>query len=888
MLTRLWLAGLWRRRGGRLAAAVAGIAVAVALLASLGGFLAASKATMTTRAVQNVAVDWQALVQPGADPASALAAVRADPGTRAAVPVGYATTAGMTATSGGTTQTIGEGVALGIPANYRALFPGQLRTLTGAGTGVLLAQQTAANLHVGPGDRVRISRAGLGPVSLTVDGVVDLPQANSLFQTVGAPAGAQPTAPPDNVVLLPEAQWHTIFDPLGAVRPDLIHTQIHAVRSHALPADPAAAYTEVTGAAHHLEAQSSGAIVIGDNLGASLGAAREDAAYAQVLFLFLGLPGAVLAGLLTGAISASGAVRRRREQALLRLRGANSGQLVRLAAAEAASVGLIGAAAGLGVAALVGRLAFGSFGFGSTTTGSLLWSAGAAVAGLVIAALAVLVPAYRDLRTSTVTTARREVGRQRSPVWARYGLDLLLLAAGGLTVWATSRNGYQLVLAPEGVATISVSYWAFAGPALLWAGTGLLTWRLADLALGRGRRVVARSMTPLTGRRLAAPAAAMMGRRRAPLARSLVLLALAVGFAVSTATFNATYGAQAVADAQLTNGADVTVTEPPGGSVGAAAAAPIAQVPGVRRVEPLQHRFAYIGADLQDLYGVRPATITDTTALQDTYFKGGTARELMAKLAAQPDSILVSAETVKDYQLLPGALLRLRLPVPGSSALRTVPFHYIGIVSEFPTAPKDSFFVANASYIAAQTGNDAVGAFLVDTGGHDSAAVAARIRHVVGTSATVTDLQHTRSAVGSSLTAVDLAGLTRVELAFALVLAAAAGGLVLALGLAERRRTFAITTALGATSRQLRGLVTAEISVVTLGGLLAGAGMAWLISEILVSVLTGVFDPPPSFLTVPWGYVLGTLLATLAALALAAWNTVRLARRPPTSVLREL
>jgi putative ABC transport system permease protein len=76
--------------------------------------------------------------------------------------------------------------------------------------------------------------------------------------------------------------------------------------------------------------------------------------------------------------------------------------------------------------------------------------------------------------------------------------------------------------------------------------------------------------------------------------------------------------------------------------------------------------------------------------------------------------------------------------------------------------------------------------------------------------------------------------------------------------------------------------------VVTLGGLLAGGGMAWLLSEILVSVLTGVFDPPPSSLIVPWGYVSGTILATLAALALAAWNTVRLARRPPTSVLRDL
>ena len=73
---------------------------------------------------------------------------------------------------------------------------------------MLLAQQTAANLHAAPGSRVTIERAGLPPVTVTVAGVVDLPQADSLFQTVGAPPGAQPTAPPDNVVLLPAAQWH--------------------------------------------------------------------------------------------------------------------------------------------------------------------------------------------------------------------------------------------------------------------------------------------------------------------------------------------------------------------------------------------------------------------------------------------------------------------------------------------------------------------------------------------------------------------------------------------------------------------------------------------------------------------------------------------------------
>ncbi|MCU1616552.1 MAG: putative ABC-type transport system involved in lysophospholipase biosynthesis, permease component [Frankiales bacterium] len=887
MVTGLWLRGLWRRRAGRMAASAAGITIAVALLASLGGFLASSKATMTARAVHGVAVDWQIQVRGGADPNTILQTVRAEGGLRPAVPVGFATADGLSAATGGTTQSTGSAVVLGLPPGYRTTFPGEIRTLTGSADGVLLAQQTAANLHVAPGDTVQVRRAGLAPILVRVDGLVDLPQANSLFQVVGAPAGSQPSAPPDNVLLLPADQWQAAFGPLAAARPDLVSTQIHAMRTTPLPSDPAAAYTSVMAAARHLEAATSGVAVVGDNLAASLGAARQDAAYAQALFLFLGLPGAVLAGLLTGAVSSAGAVRRRREQALLRIRGASGRQLLVLSSVEAATIGVAGAAIGLAAAAVVGRVAFGTFGFGTSLGSGLLWAGGAALAGLVIAAIAVLLPAYRDVRTATVAAARREIGRERAPAWARSGLDVVLLAGGALVVWAASRNGYTLVLAPEGVPSISVAYWAFAGPALLWAGAGLLSWRLADLLLGKGRRLLTAALWPAAGSRLSPTASAMMARRRRPLARSLVLLALALGFAASTATFNATYRAQAEVDAQLTNGADVTVTEPPA-TTSASAASALSAVRGVQRVEPVQHRFAYIGADLQDLFGVRPDTITGVTSLQDSYFQGGTARELMSRLAARPDSILVSAETVKDYQLLPGALINLRLPDATTHQLRTVPFHYIGIVSEFPTAPKDSFFIANASYIAARTGSDAVGALLVDTGGRDTAAVAQRIRGVVGTGATVTDIGTTRSAVGSSLTAVDLRGLTRVELAFALVLAAAAGGLVLALGLTERRRTFAITTALGATPQQLRRLVAAEVLVVTVGGLIAGGLIAGLLSRTLVSVLTGVFDPPPSLLTVPWSYLGIATVTTLVALALAAASAVRQARRPPTSVLREL
>ena len=371
------------------------------------------------------------------------------------------------------------------------------------------------------------------------------------------------------------------------------------------------------------------------------------------------------------------------------------------------------------------------------------------------------------------------------------------------------------------------------------------------------------------------------------MARSIVLLALAISFAVSTATFNSTYKQQAGVDAKLTNGADVTVTESPGVTVGPSAAGSL-KVAGVKHVEPVQHRFAYVGADLQDLYGVRPGSIASATALQDAYFSGGTAGGLMAKLAAKPDSVLVSEETVKDFQLSPGDTLNLRLQDSRTKALKTVPFHYAGIVKEFPTAPKDSFFVANADYVAKATGNSAIGAFLIDTGGSHTGAVANTLRHQLGTSATVTDLNQASSAVGSSLTAVDLAGLTRIELAFAVLLAAAAGGIVLALGLAERRRTFAITTVLGATGRQLRGLVLSEAAVTTVGGLAGGALIGWALSEMLVKVLTGVFDPPPAVISVPWPYLTLALGAAAASIVAAALNSTRRSSRPPVEELREL
>ena len=103
---------------------------------------------------------------------------------------------------------------------------------------------------------------------------------------------------------------------------------------HALPGSPSRAYTSISGAARNLETRLSGAGLVGDNLGTALDAARKDALYAELLFLFLAVPGAIIAGLVTGSVASVGAGRRRSDAALLRARGASTRRLVRIALAE--------------------------------------------------------------------------------------------------------------------------------------------------------------------------------------------------------------------------------------------------------------------------------------------------------------------------------------------------------------------------------------------------------------------------------------------------------------------------------------------------------------------------------------------------------------------------
>lgn len=875
-----WLMGLLRRRPLRIWGSAAGVALTVAFLALLLAFVSAGRANMTARAAQSVPVDWQVLLGQNASVSEAEKAVRAATAVKTVLPVGYADVKGFRATTGtgasATTQTTGAGKLLGLPPGYAAAFPSELRALVGTTDGVLLSQQTAANLHAGVGDSVNLLRYGAPPIAVKVAGVVDLPNADSLFQAVGAPKGLAPQAPPDNVILMPRAQWDNILAPQLLARPDTVRQQLHVRLATVLPNDPGRAFALVGKLANNVEARLAGSAVVGNTLGAKLDGARESALYAEALFLFLGLPGALLAAALTFNVAGASATQRLQEAALLRVRGASDTRIVRLGTAEALSVAAVGLIVGLGIAALLAPSLAGT----RLDLASLLWPA---LMGLALALGAVLLPTLSAVRSSSVVAQRQAVRRMGAPLWQRFYLDFILLIIAGAVFWRNAAGGYQLVLAPEGVAKASIQFEAFLAPLALWLGGTLLALRLMRVLLQRG--VLSRLLRPVSGR-LSQIVAAALERQGPLLGRGAALVALAAAFALSTSIFNATYNDQARVDAVLTNGADVTVT----GNAAAPAGPQLASlkaIPGVADAQPMTHRFAYVGADLQDIYGIDPAHFTNVSHLSSSYFKDVTATQALAKLTARPDALFVSQETVNDYNLSLGDAVRLRLLNAKTNQYQVVPFTFVGVVREFPTAPKDSFLVTNATYLAQMTGNPVAEVALLKVSGDPQAvmtaaqALTARLPGVQ-----VTDLNTVRGRIASGLTAVNLAGLSRIELGFAALLLAGATGLVLALGLTERRRTFTVLNALGAKPQQLSAFLNGEAWAVVGFGSVFGVVIGLGVAQTLIKLLQGVFDPPPEAMLLPWLYLGVLLLSAVVSTAVAVAFARQASGQKVTEVLR--
>jgi putative ABC transport system permease protein len=884
------------RSPGRTLVRVLTLAAAVGLLAAMLLFVGHSLGTMTAAAARSVPLDWQGPVGSYRAATRAAAGVGRQPGVAEAVAAASAPFAGLEHASptAGTIRS-GAGSILAVPPGYLAHLQ-TFRFLRGSlrPGEIALDQQLAATLQAQPGDTVLLTpKPGVAPLRLRVSGIALVTAPDVLFQPLNPLLGPAPAQPPADIAILPLATFAAEVAPalpsisaLGASAVPGSQTgtqwQVQAqIDRAALTGSPAHALVQATGIRNRVERSLPGQVVFVDNLADQLNTAAGDALYAETLYIMLAVPGALVA-LGLAYLAALGTVERDRQSlALLRARGARRRDLIALALLESIVLGIVAGALGTILALVAVRLAGAGGGVGTFRVSSTFGVCVVlATAGAAAARIGTGIAAFR----SSVGEGRRSVRRTGKPLWQRLYLDLLCLAIAGLVYWLTARTGFSAVVNPDSNPTLSLSVYMFLAPALLWIGAALLLVRL------RGR-LLAWTAARAAPRRATTPAGFLLasaGRRGAALNRGLLVLGLLLAFGVNLGIFVATYDQQARIDAQLTLGADVVAIAPPGAVARHALVRRVAALPGTAGVSAVDHAYAYVGPDLQDTFGIDPATLTRGTSLRDSYFLGGSAAQMLDRLRTTRDGILVSKETITDYQLNLGDLLRLRVLDHATGRFRVAPFHVIGIVQEFPSAPRDSFMVTNLSYLEQVTHDPGPNVLFVRANG-DPTTLARRVAAATGRYGTsVKDIRRQTVQIVSSITTVDLRGISRIEEAFLLALAAATMALYVAVALAERRQEFATMAALGASLRRAAGFLWSEALLVLVFSLALAALLGWLLAEMLVAMLQHVFDPPPDHLAVPWGFLIGLGGAALAGgLLAAALAALQIRRLPLGAILRE-
>ncbi len=874
------------------------LAAAVASLGAMLLFIGRSLQTMTATATRSVPLDWQAPVASYGAARRAASGVAHQAGVLEAAPAATASFAGAQHDKAGVGRIrSAAGSILAVPPHYLdhlqtfRFLRGSLRPGT-----IVFDQQLAATLQVEPGDRVELElRPGTKPVPLRVGGIALVTAPDVLFQPLNPLLGPAPAQPPADIAILPLATFaHRLAPHLptaagsagGPVLPGALADTQWQVQAQVAPSflagTPAHALKRADQTRNRVERSLPGQVQFVDNLSDSLNSAAGDALYAETLYIMLALPGALIA-LGLAYLAALGTVERdRRELSLLRARGSSRRGLLALAGIESVLVGL--AAGVLGAAAAVGAIrAVGTeqvpLSFGRVAV-TVLVCVALATAGAAAARLG----SVQEVMRATVATGRRTAQRAGKPLWQRLYLDLVALAVSGLVYWLTIRTGFSAVVNPDSNPTLSLSVYMFLAPALLWIGAALLLVRLRGELFGWVARLAAGRRPASLPRFLLASA----GRRGGAINRGLLVVGLLLAFGVNLGVFAATYDQQARVDAQLTLGADVVANAPAGAVSKQGLEQTIARVPGVAGTTAIDHSYAYVGPDLQDVFGIDPATLTRGTSLRDSYFIGGTAGRILARLRARPDGILVSRETITDYSLALGDLLELRVLDRRTGKLTVAPFHVAGTVQEFPSAPRDSFMVANLAYLGQVTHDPGPNVVFAKTRGSPTD-VARRVQDTVRSSGvTVKDITRQTAQTVSSITTVDLSGIARIEEVFSLLLAAAAMALFVALGLAERRHEFATMAALGASLREIGAFLWSEAAIVLAGGLALAALLGWLLAEMLVAMLRHVFDPPPDHLAAPWTFLLGLAAAAIVGGIVATAVAARgLERLPLSEILRE-
>lgn len=892
MITRLALRTVLRSPR-RLVIGLLGVAVPVSLFAATAFFVDTSAQKMTQQAIAPVQIDMQALISsPRSAPgpiASQLAArpqvSRVEPFASVDLPVQL------------------PGAAAARTVRVFAVDPSYLarhdwvRKETGSLTQGALITDSLVSPTTIPGSTARIQVPGSSTVvTVPVGGTVDLRKADTWFAVLTGDNQGNVAYVPDAMVVDYATFTSTILPALGATAATppssatavagsgaaalgVVSLQEHITLDRtAFAADPATALTRSTGLRRTLERTAPGQITVLDNLGDALGAAKNDATNAKVLFLFLGLPGVLVAAGLAVATAGSIGAAQRREMALLRLRGATDAQVSRLSAVLSVGIGVGGSVVGLGLAAVAVTILLGAVSWQGVNVSSLVLSAGLALlVGLTVTAVT-LRASSRTVRHSGVATQRAQLDPAADPAWRRRRLDLVAIGIGLGVLAVNYVSGGFRTASTEG-QTLSLSFYLLLAPLALWIGVALFGLRVATWWL-------ARATAPQRARPLGSwPSAALrwLGRRPGRSAATALIGVLAVAFGTNLLSFVNTYDGAKRVEAALSIGADLRVTPaqttPP--------TVPPLQNPDIAASTPVRIVSLTVGTDKRVAYAVEPGSFLATVPAGPIDAAGQPVTA--TSLATDPTAVLISAAFAKDFNVVVGDPVNVGLS-DGRGGTRNVLLHAVGEFSTAtPAVPGADLMFGTGAYALptvagatppATTAAPPVTSTAVPapdfylarlTPGADVTTVAARLTQAAGPSAgfTVLTFNDALAKEQSTLATLNLGGLSRIEVAGTVVIATLGIALLGAFLVLERRREYAVLRSLGATTGQVLTPPAIEASITLAVSLVLGVPIGLMMTTITTRVLTPLFSFSPPLVAIPTGQLALLVAAVVAAAAVA-------------------
>jgi putative ABC transport system permease protein len=870
----LWLLGQTLRRAPRrIALGALGVAFPVAMLAATLLFVDQAVNSMTRVALQPVQLEQRALATSlNVDMTAVGRKLAAVPGVTHVDRFAAADVVVRTPSEpGGATARL-----FAVDPSYLRHHP-WVRVATGSFGGALL-DQTLRDYSPGfkKARRVTIDLPGRGraPLTIKATGTADLRNALNTWFAIPTGEVQGDVALVPRAIVIPYTDFQRTLLPalrakLGPTTPVLnpgltdlppVSVESHVAVDHAAyPSDPGSASTWSDALRHLLERQPApGSVVVSDNAAEPLLEASGDATNAKILFLLLGIPGALVAAALGLAAQSALAEAQRREDGLLRLRGATEGQLTRLASAQAAVAGIVGSAIGLAlgfaaVSAVEGKAAW------QHVSGANLALAIGAATGIGAATTAVrLFLLIRASRRFDVVAERRVLERGWTPLWRRAYLDLVAIGAGLVILAINFASGG---LKPNQVAvsqspTLSLSFYVLLAPILLWVGItllavrGLLVW---------SRRRTRPGSEPLPSWRGAA--LRWLGRRPARTGVALLLGAMAVAFGTEVMAFVDTYGSAKKADAVAAFGSDLRLT--PGD--------PLNQLPSlgtsVASVTPIREVPVRVGSDRKTLLAIDLNTYSKTTTSSPSIVSG----QGLEALRRDRSAVLVAQEIATDLAVAPGDNLPVTLLPDDQDKSQNTNLHVAGVFRSFPPSSPFAELVTSTAalpyYLVPPPDF-----YLARAGGSPPATVAGTLTGRLHGRFAVTTLAQARNLGPRSLTALNLGALNRIEAVGAALIAAIGVAVLGAFLVFERRREFAVLEAVGADTSQIVTGPLQEGAVAVAGSIVIGLPLGLMLGTLVVRVLGLFFTLPPPFLEVPVGTLIAfvALLVATSGLALAA------------------